>query len=33
MKGINYIAGVVKVYREAIDSINAGGFFDEGEMA
>ena len=25
MKGINYVAGVVKVYREAIDSIKAGG--------
>jgi len=24
MKGINYVAGVVKVYREAIDSIKAG---------
>ena len=24
MKGINYVAGVVKVYREAIDSIRAG---------
>jgi putative protease len=25
MKGINYVAGVVKVYREAIDTIKAGG--------
>ena len=27
MKGINYVAGVVKVYREAIDSIKAGGSY------
>lgn len=25
MKGVNYVAGVVKVYREAIDSIRDGG--------
>lgn len=25
MKGVNYVAGVVKVYREAIDSIREGG--------
>ncbi|MBF0559519.1 MAG: U32 family peptidase, partial [Nitrospirae bacterium] len=27
MKGVNYVAGVVKVYREAIDSINADQLF------
>ena len=31
MKGINYVAGVVKVYREAIDSINGGGSFSMKE--
>lgn len=25
MKGINYVAGVVKTYREAVDSLSAGG--------
>jgi len=25
MKGVNYVAGVVKVYREALDSLKAGG--------
>lgn len=27
MKGINYIAGVVKIYREAIDSMGDGGVY------